>query len=375
MNSGSTDRIRPPRQAMKESDQTKTEDLSVQLRDSSKKKDFYLLSIRALLQFIKAFSLDLKEINSDEFKDEISQLSDKFTGETKLKKIQSNFEKDKKGIAAFISLQKKYLIDREGEFKDIIDILTKAMVNLDVENQEYNQKILKQSGKIEQITFLDDIKKIKQVLILEIEQMRQTVKKKQSNDNVKLEAFAKQVYTLNSQLKQAHTESVTDSLTGIYNRKAFDRQIGEFVEKNTVSKYPFSLLMMDIDNFKNINDTYGHQTGDRIIMAIVNKCRQSIRGEDFFARYGGEEFIIILPGASLRNAVKKANHICKSVASTRYRLDDDHDGQSLHVTMSVGVSCHQKADTTTSVMQRADKALYAAKHAGKNCVYSEKDVK
>jgi diguanylate cyclase len=133
--------------------------------------------------------------------------------------------------------------------------------------------------------------------------------------------------------------------------------------------------MMDIDNFKYINDIHGHQTGDRVIMAIVNKCRQSIRSEDFFARYGGEEFIIILPGASLRNAVKKANHICKSVASTRYRLDDDQGGQTLHVTISIGVSCLQKADTATSVIQRADKALYAGKHAGKNCVCSEKDLK
>ena len=245
----------------KENDQINTEDLSAQLKDCSEKKNFYLLSIQAMLQFIKDFSLDLKEINSYEFKDEISRLSDKLTGETKLKKIQSSFEKSKKGIAAYISLQKKYLVDREGEFKDIIDILTNAMVNL------------------------------------------------------------------------------------------------------------------DIDNFKNINDIHGHQIGDRVIMTFVNKCRQPIRGEDFFARYGGEEFVIILPGASLKNAVKKANHICKSVTSTRYRLDDDHDGQTLRVTISIGVSCHQKDDTTTSVIQRADKALYAAKHAGKNCVYAEKDVK
>jgi len=82
----------------KEDAQINTEDLSVQLRGSGEKKGFYLLSIRALLQFIKDFSLDLKEINSDEFKDGIDRLSDKFAGETKLKKIQSDFEKDKKDI-------------------------------------------------------------------------------------------------------------------------------------------------------------------------------------------------------------------------------------------------------------------------------------
>ena len=359
----------------KENDPIATENLSAELKECTKKNEFYVLSIRALLQFIKDFSWDLQEIKSEEFQDEISRLSGKFTDEKKLKKVQSYFEKNKKAIAAFISLQKKYLTDREGELKDIIDILTNAVVNLDNENQDYNQKILEQSGKIEQITYLDDIKKIKQALILEIEQMRQTVREKQSGDNVKLEALAQQVDALNSQLKQAHQESSTDSLTGIFNRKAFDRQIDELVEKNTVAKSPFSLLMLDIDNFKKINDTYGHQTGDRIIMAVVNKCRQNIRGEDFFARYGGEEFVIILPGASLRNAVKKANFICKAVASTLYRLDDAKDGQTLKVTMSVGVSCHQKADTVDSVIERADKALYAAKHAGKNCVYSEKDLK
>ena len=363
------------KQKKKENNKIDIDSLSSQLRDSSEKIDFYLLAIRALFKFLKGFSLDLKEINSDEFKDDISRLLDAFTGETKLKKIQSRFEKNKKGVAAYIDRQKKYLIDREGELKEIIDILTNAMVNLDVENQEYNQKLLEQSGKIEQITFLDDIKKIKQGLILEIEQMRQSIKEKQSGDQVTLEALAKQVHTLNSQLEKAHTESVTDSLTGIYNRKAFDRQINELVEKNTVSKSPFALLMVDIDNFKRINDTHGHQTGDRIIMAIANKCRQTIRSEDFLARYGGEEFVIILPGASLRNGIKKANHICRSVALTRYRLDEDQDHQTLNVTVSIGVSGIQKSDTTTSVIERADKALYAAKQAGKNCVYSEKDLK
>ena len=129
-----------------EENQIKAGDLSALLRDSSEKNEFYLLSIRALLQFLKDFSLDLKEINSDEFKNEINQLADKFAGETKLRKIHYSFEKEKKEIVEYINLHKKYILDREDEFKEIIDILTNAMVNLDVENQEYNQKIMEQSG-------------------------------------------------------------------------------------------------------------------------------------------------------------------------------------------------------------------------------------
>ena len=359
----------------KDRHQTGTEDLIAELSDSNHKKEYFLLSIRALLQLIKEFALDLKEINSDEFKKNISQLSEKFATEKKLKRIQSRFEKGKRKIDIFINMQKKYLLDRENEFKDIIDILTKAMVTLDTENQQFNQKILKQSEKIEEITRLDDIKKLKKALIQEIEQIRETVKEKQSHDSTKLEILSKQVCNLSVELEKARTESLTDGMTGIYNRKAFDSHIVDLIEKNTVSKAPFSLLMLDIDDFKKINDDYGHQTGDRVILAIINKCGQSIREEDFFARYGGEEFVIILPGATLRNAIKRAQHICKSIASTRYYLDDVPGSPTLSVTVSIGISSLQKEDTMTSVTQRADKALYAAKHNGKNCVFSEKSVK
>ena len=356
----------------KETDLIDIDDLSVQLEDSDKKNDFSQLSIQALLQFIKDFSIDLKDIKSDEFKCDINKLSDSFSNEKKLKKIQKRFARGKKFIAAYIDRHKKYLNDREGELKDIIEILTHAMVTLDTENQQYNQKILQQSEKIEQITFLDDIKKIKQALIQEIEQMRETVKEKQSRDSIKLDSLSRQVSTLNNQLEKARAESVTDGLTGIYNRKAFDDQIEKLVEKNAISHAPFSLLMLDIDDFKKINDSYGHQTGDRVILAVINKCHQSIRGDDFLARYGGEEFAVILPGASLINAVNKANHICNSIAATRYCLDDVPGNPTLSVTISIGVSCLQRADTVAAVTQRADQALYAAKYAGKNCVFSEK---
>ena len=358
----------------KESDPVDSKDLVVRLEECELKREFFLLSIRTLLQCIRDFALDLEEINSDGFKSDIINLSDKFSTESKLKRIQSYFEREKGGIDAFINLQKKYLFDRESEFKDIIDILTKAMVSIDTENQEYNEKILAQGERIEKITLLDDIKKIKQAMIQEIEQMRAIVEEKQIHDCKNLEILAKQVDTLNVQLNEARKESVTDGLTGVNNRKAFDRYITEIVEKNTVSSRPFSMLMLDIDNFKQVNDNYGHQTGDRVILAVIGKCRQSIRGEDFLARYGGEEFVVILPGASLKNAVKRAKHICQTIATTRYSLDDVQGNPTLSVTVSIGVAAYQKADTRDSLVERADKALYLAKQSGKNRVISEKDI-
>ncbi len=357
----------------KNSNQENMADLAAELRESNRIKEYFLSTIRELLQLLKEFALDLKEINSDGYKEDIGQLSEKFSTKGKLRKMKSRFDEGKKRIDAFIELQKKYLLDRENEFKDIIDILTGAMVTLDTENKEYNQKILKQSDKIEEITRLEDIKKLKKALIQEIEQIRETVKEKQSHDSTQLEILSNQVNNLSLELERARTESLTDGMTGIFNRKAFDSHISTLVEKNSVTRAPFSLLMLDIDNFKKVNDDYGHRTGDRVILAIIGKCRQSIRGEDFFARYGGEEFVIILPGASLKNASKRAEHICKSIASTRHYLDDAAGSPTLSVTVSIGVSSLQKGDTVATVTARADKALYAAKRNGKNCVFSEKN--
>jgi diguanylate cyclase len=230
----------------KDNHQVNFEDLAAELSESNQKSEYFLLAIRALLQLLKEFALDLKEINSDGYKEDISYLSAKISTENKLKKVESRFNKGKKKIDAFIELQKKYLLDRESEFKDIIDILTRAMVTLDSENQEYNQKILKQSENIEEITRLDDIKKLKKALIQEIEQIRETVQEKQSHDSSKLETLSNKVNNLSVELERARTESLTDGMTGIYNRKAFDSHISSLVEKNTVSKTPFSLLMLDI---------------------------------------------------------------------------------------------------------------------------------
>ncbi len=359
----------------KDSREASAEALADMLRQSDERREYFLLGLRTLLQYLSEFVLDIKEIGSEEFKQRISGLSEVLATEKKIRKLRSRFEKDRKNIAAYAVRQKDYLFDREAELKNIIGLLSQAIVTLDTENRQYNEKLLAQSKRIEEITLLDDIRKLKQMLIQEIEHMRATVREKQSRDTSKLETLSKQVDVLNMELQRVRAESVTDGLTGIYNRKAFDRHLDEIIKKNAVSHSPFSMLMIDIDDFKKFNDTYGHLTGDRVLLAVANKCRQSIRSEDFFARYGGEEFVVLLPGASLENAVIKARHICKSIASARYFLEDaPGGGQTLSVTVSIGVSMYRKGDSDESVTTRADKALYAAKHAGKNCVVSENQV-
>jgi diguanylate cyclase len=174
------------------------------------------------------------------------------------------------------------------------------------------------------------------------------------------------VDNLRRELETAKNKSMTDSLTGIYNRQAFDEYLTDLIERSQVMKSEFSLLMMDLDNFKAINDTHGHLIGDRVLVAFATKCRNAIRGDDFIARYGGEEFTIVLPGASLRNALKKARQICETVAAARYATNTGENGGHLSMTVSIGVSAYKKGDNSVTLIARADKALYDAKKRGKN---------
>ncbi len=339
-----------------------------------KKNEFFLSTIQTLLQFLNDFALDIKELKSDVFKEKLDELEARFVRDPKLKRTASAFRKHRKRIQRFIDRQKQYLAEREKELKDIIDLLAKAMVTLDTDNQLYNQKIYQQSEKIERITRLDDIKRLKQALIHEIENIRSTVRDKQDRDSKQLKVLSKQVSSLNHELKKAKADSITDGLTGVFNRKALDERINALVEQNTRTPTAFAILMVDIDDFKAINDAYGHPTGDRVLLALAQKCRDLIRNADFIARYGGEEFVIVLSNASLSDAIKKAELICRAIADTRYAIDDIKAGHILSMTVSIGISVYRKGDTIQTVIGRADQAPYMAKGAGKNRVVSENEL-
>ncbi len=332
----------------------------------------YLRCILGLLHFMKAFALDFKETQAEIFREDIDALAERFKSSDKPRRIEMQFEQRKENILAFIGRQNNYIRECEQELRDIIDLLTKAIAGLNVENLEFYQRVHEQSEKIIELTRLDDIKKIKNALKDEVSRIRETVDLKKSQERHHMQRLAGQVTTLRRELEQAKAKSLTDALTGAYNRQALDDYLAGQSERSEAMGTGFALLLLDLDDFKSVNDTYGHQIGDRALMAFVRKCRSAIRGDDFLARYGGEEFAIILPGADLRNAHKKASQICDIVAAARYATGEEDAGGNLRITVSIGVCAFQKGDTPETLIARADKALYHAKQSGKNRAVAKK---
>ena len=165
---------------------------------------------------------------------------------------------------------------------------------------------------------------------------------------------------------QQHLEYQTqvDSLTGLFNRRAFEKKIQEEFDRSLRYHNPFSLLILDVDNFKTINDTYGHHGGDAVLVKISETLRDKTRKSDFPSRYGGEEFVLILPETDLDNAVQVAGKIHEAIRTHAFGTSTD----PFNLTVSIGVSStsSQFYSDWRQMLADADRALYVAKNSGKD---------
>ncbi|MGQ4272969.1 PleD family two-component system response regulator [Terrihabitans sp. B22-R8] len=163
--------------------------------------------------------------------------------------------------------------------------------------------------------------------------------------------------------------AVMDPLTGMHNRRYMERQLEQLFDAEPVPQRPLSVVMIDIDHFKAINDTYGHDCGDEVLREFANRVRKSTRGIDITCRYGGEEFVIVMPDADLGVARNVGERLRRKIMQEPFIVG--RAKASLDVTISVGISARQAADTPASVIKRADVALYQAKSDGRNRVVSD----
>lgn len=197
----------------------------------------------------------------------------------------------------------------------------------------------------------------------EVEEANQTLQKR-------LVDSREEISVLQENLEVVRTESLTDPLTTLANRKFFEQSINRFVEESEANDYPLSVILTDIDHFKKFNDNYGHLTGDQVLRLVAMALKQNVKGHDVAARYGGEEFVVLLPKTALMAAVTVADQIRRTVMGKE--LMRRSTGETLgRVTISLGVATWHKGDTIASLLERADACLYAAKRAGRNCVVAE----
>lgn len=172
---------------------------------------------------------------------------------------------------------------------------------------------------------------------------------------------------LQRDLELVRKEALTDGLTNLSNRKAFDTEIARVTKESEDTGASYCLLMLDIDHFKSFNDNYGHQVGDQVLRLVARTLTDGVKGRDFAARYGGEEFVIILPETTLQGGVQVAEYLRKAVAGKE--VINRNSGEKLgRITLSGGVAQYLQGESVEDIIERADGALYTAKHNGRNQV-------
>lgn len=190
-----------------------------------------------------------------------------------------------------------------------------------------------------------------------------------------LDSMNEEVDSLKDNLQELSAEAMTDRLTGIPNRRAFDKKMDDLLETYEDEEEIFSILLMDIDHFKKFNDTFGHAVGDKILTYVASILKGAIKGDDMVARYGGEEFVILLPETPYAGALAVGENVREKVASKHLveNIGDEKKDYG-HVTISIGAAVIRSGDSIAALIERADKAMYQAKEKGRNLVVGEQEL-
>jgi two-component system cell cycle response regulator len=172
---------------------------------------------------------------------------------------------------------------------------------------------------------------------------------------------------LKSSYQQTINRAITDSLTGLYNKGYLNTHLDNMVRHALNNNKPLSLMIMDMDHFKSVNDTYGHDVGDEVLKQLSEIILKSVRSADLAARFGGEEFVILMPETDFNQAQDVAERIRRTVESTDMKVS--HAVGTIKKTISIGVAyLNEMGDSGAAILKRADEALYKAKHGGRNKV-------
>ena len=243
-----------------------------------------------------------------------------------------------------------------------------ALANVDTavsQSKKYSAELLSVSDPKSEKLLPENLLGTLATLVQENEQMTKATQ----DLNSSLEKSQKQMVEINKQLDQLRHENLSDALTGVSNRRAFDLRIETEVKISHDTAKPLCLCMVDIDHFKKINDTYGHAVGDEVLKYFGRALKQGVKGRDMVARYGGEEFAIILPDTDIADAHKLMTQLKTDLARISLKIKNS-DQRLGNVTASFGLAACAPELDHNALIERADGQLYEAKSGGRNCVKS-----
>lgn len=255
------------------------------------------------------------------------------------------------------------------EVKGMLADISNYVMGLQVDLAGPGGKLESLSQKLQKADDFDSITAIVDQMLIEAKSLVKSGTDLSGN----MTSTSKELKILQKKLEQSREDAETDALTGLINRRGFEKRLCKEIKNAVHTRKRLSLIMVDLDHFKRVNDTFGHLVGDNVLKTLAKILKTQLKGKDSPARFGGEEFILLLPDTRLEDAAKVAENIRKNLASREWKQKDS--GKSLgKITLSLGVAQYRIGEAEDSIIARADKSLYLAKSQGRNQVKTEKDL-
>jgi diguanylate cyclase len=284
--------------------------------------------------------------------------------DAKTRKGRREWEGVRRFVRDYCQASAKRVGEVTTDLRGVIWVFIRNLSQAFNQDEEVDGRIRMQIGRLEMLVEANSVADLKREVLDAVGMLKSIIHERSERQQKQMQLLGAQVHSLGHELESARRESETDPLTRICNRKAFDEYLAASVEIHRAFGYPMSMLVVDVDNFKDVNDSSGHITGDEVLRQVADAVvKVFLRKNDFVSRLGGDEFAIILRETGVRDASALAERVLGRIRSL---LVPTTNNETLAVTVSIGLAEIQADDDGKSWLDRADRCLYAAKQGGRN---------
>jgi diguanylate cyclase len=325
----------------------------------------YAAVIQGLLDLVSTSASEVEGLDAGDFRRAIGEIKQKLSAPTDAASLARDGERCMQLCRQHFERARHHVAERKAGFVEVIEVLTKGVDAIAGHSVAFNARVLGESEQIGKAVHLEDVSELKRQVAERVTTLRRAVIEKQQKDLTDRARLSNRVKALQTRLSEAEVAASLDPLTNVANRREFERTLHRFIDTSLDSGRSFALALIDVDDFKKVNDEHGHVVGDRVITALAQRLSRKLRKTDLVARYGGEEFALLLADTNLENATRRLASLAQEFAESAYTYDDS---SPVKFTVSGGVAEYSLDETDEDLIRRADEGLYAAKRAGKNRV-------
>jgi len=343
-------------------------------RHASNGEDAALDAVAHLLKAFGENAFDTDNVTAQETRSECEGWAQKITvGEGKTEAPESGagkaFKRDYVGVRRYFTAQRSH--EREfvarslGNLREAVHAFARCLTTTVGEDRAADERVGAQLGRLVGAFHSNDSDAIRSEAEGIVAVVQEVMAKRSESQKRMLSELSQKISDLRDELQEVREKAALDPLTQLFNRAALDAHLDRVADLAFLLSSSPCILMIDVDHFKQCNDSYGHAAGDEVLRRVADcLVRNFLRREDFVARYGGEEFVVVIPDSTMHNAELRAERVRQSLSE----LDIESGKGKLHITVSIGLASLASGDTGHSWLARADAALYEAKSAGRNCV-------